>query len=840
MKSRSAAIAILIGVAFYGGAKLGWALSLPPDHIATFWPPNAFVLAALLLTQRRRWWIWFLAMAPAYLAGALQNDYSVQRTLIFFAANCTEILLAGTALRLSLGSRIKLDRLRDMVQFLLWAVLIAPAISASMASLVTISDPEVSPWLAWRVWFLGDALAHLALTPVLILWIDFGLGRVRDVKFARLTEASALGLSLLVVGMLSLGIEIGSRGNTPALLYSPLPFLLWATIRFGSQGASSAVFLVTLLAIWNAINGSGPFTANTTADNVLSLQLFLMAFSVPVLLLGSLLSERDRAREELERYQGQLEASVKESSVELRESQGLLRRILESMTDGVLVLDEDFHYVFWNNAMERISKVPRERLIGSDLRPWDVFPHLREGVEELMRQAMRGDGSSRNGIPFRLPDGTEGITDEIYLPLQDDAGRINGIVGVIRDVTQRNQAEKERVELERQVQQAQKMESLGVLAGGIAHDFNNLLMGILGHAELAMGSLESSSPARTDVNGIIESTKRASDLTNQMLAYSGKGRFVVEDLDLSRLVREMINLLEVSVSKKAALRYELEDGLPAIEADGTQIRQVVMNLITNASEAIGDRSGVISIRTGLADCDREYFKGAYPDEKLSPGAYAYLEVADTGIGMDADTLARIFEPFYTTKFTGRGLGLAAVLGIMRGHRGAIKIHSELGQGTVFKALIPAVDRSATVVADEPLEAPGWHPTGLALLVDDNETVLAVTSQYLERMGCEVITATDGREALEVFEQRSDEISFVILDLTMPHMDGDECFRELRRVRSDVLVILTSGYNEQELTQRFVGHGFAGFLQKPYGAVQLTAKLRGIFPGSSPRNSEDPL
>ncbi|MCP4004663.1 MAG: PAS domain-containing protein, partial [bacterium] len=544
MKSRSAAIAILIGVAFYSGAKLGWALSLPPDHIATFWPPNTFVLAALLLTQRRRWWIWFLAMAPAYLAWALQNDYSVQRTLIFFAANCTEILLAGTALRLSLGRRIKLDRLRDMVQFLLWAVLIAPAISASMASLVTFSDPEVSTWLAWRVWFLGNALAHLALTPVLIVWIGFDLGRVRDVKFARLTEASALGLSLLVVGMLSTGIEIESRGNTPALLYSPLPFLLWATIRFGSRGACSAVFLTTLLTIWNAINGNGPFTANSAADNVLSLQLFLMAFSLPVLLIGSLQSERDQARKKLEKYQGQLEVSVEESTAELHESQGLLRSILESMTDGVLVLDKDFHYVFWNNAMEGISNTPREQLIGSDLRPWDVFPHLRrEGADELMRQAMRGDGVSRNHIPFRLPDGTEGITDEIYLPLQDDSGRINGIVGVIRDVTERSQAEKERVELERRVQQAQKMESLGVLAGGIAHDFNNLLMGILGHADLAMRSLESSSPARADVNGIIESTKRASDLTNQMLAYSGKGRFVVEDLDLSRLVREMINLL---------------------------------------------------------------------------------------------------------------------------------------------------------------------------------------------------------------------------------------------------------------------------------------------------------
>jgi CheY-like chemotaxis protein len=368
-----------------------------------------------------------------------------------------------------------------------------------------------------------------------------------------------------------------------------------------------------------------------------------------------------------------------------------------------------------------------------------------------------------------------------------------------------------------------------VLAGGIAHDFNNLLTGVLGHAELALGNLPPGSPAQANIAGIMDSARAAAELTHQMLAYSGRGQFVVEALDLNRLVAGMARLLEVSISKKALIKYELADGLPAIEADGTQLRQVAMNLIVNASEAIGDRSGVISLATRLVDCDREYFRGAPPEETLPPGRYVALEVGDTGCGMDKETRERIFEPFFTTKFTGRGLGLAAVLGIVRGHGGTIKIASEPGKGTEFQLLFPALDELPVSSGEEEAKPAGsWRGTGTVLLVDDEERVLRVGKLFLERAGFDVLTAPDGRAALEIFERRVDDITCVVLDLTMPEMDGAQCFHELRRIREDIAVILSSGYSQQDLTQRFAGRGFAGFVQKPYLGSELTAKLKAIL------------
>ena len=261
---------------------------------------------------------------------------------------------------------------------------------------------------------------------------------------------------------------------------------------------------------------------------------------------------------------------------------------------------------------------------------------------------------------------------------------------VISDITERKQAEEQKQTLERRLQQAQKLETLGVLAGGIAHDFNNLLMVILGNTELALFRLSPMSPARDNLQEIEKASDRAAELVNQMLAYSGRGRFVVEPININELVQEMAHLLEISISKKVVLNYHFAENLPTFDGDVTQIRQIIMNLITNASEAIGDNSGFIALSTGAMDCDHAYLNDvnevlqASLDEPLPEGIYTYLEVADTGCGMNAETVEKIFDPFFTTKFTGRGLGMSTVLGIMRGHKGALKIHSEIGKGTTFK------------------------------------------------------------------------------------------------------------------------------------------------------------
>jgi CheY-like chemotaxis protein len=300
----------------------------------------------------------------------------------------------------------------------------------------------------------------------------------------------------------------------------------------------------------------------------------------------------------------------------------------------------------------------------------------------------------------------------------------------------------------------------------------------------------------------------------------------------------MGHLLEVSISKKAIIRYNFADNLPPADCDATQIRQVIMNLITNASEAIADRSGVISLSTGVMNCDRAYLDSinetlrAGLNEPLNPGRYVYIEVADTGCGMDAETIERIFDPFFTTKFTGRGLGMAAVLGIVHGHHGAVKIYSEVGRGTTFKVLFPvseSLEHAAATRNESTDQDQAWRGRGTVLIADDEESVRTVGQQMLTRMGFDVLTASDGRQAVDMFRDHADKIVCILLDLTMPHLDGEQAFGELRRVRADVRVILCSGYNEQDATQRFVGKGLAGFIQKPYNMTELKEKLAGILP-----------
>ncbi len=399
------------------------------------------------------------------------------------------------------------------------------------------------------------------------------------------------------------------------------------------------------------------------------------------------------------------------------------------------------------------------------------------------------------------------------------------LYGAATDITERKLAEEERQNLEQQMLHAQKLESLGVLAGGIAHDFNNILMAIIGNADLALMRINKESPAVENLHRIEQAAARAADLAKQMLAYSGKGKFVIENIDLNILLEEMLHMLEVSISKKAVLRFNPHQHLPTVEADITQMRQIVMNLVINASEAIGEKSGVIAITTGCMDCDRSYLKDVWLDENLQGGLYVYLEIADSGCGMDRNTLAKLFDPFFTTKFTGRGLGMAAVLGIVRGHRGAIKVYSEKQRGTTFKILLPASSRPAEIFNGDS-NTNEWQGSGTVLLVDDEESVRGIGVEMLKELGFTTVTANDGREALEIFKSTPD-IAFVILDLTMPHMDGEQCFRELRQLKPDIKVIMSSGYNEQEVTQKFVGKGLAGFIQKPYRLSTLQEVIRGI-------------
>ena len=526
------------------------------------------------------------------------------------------------------------------------------------------------------------------------------------------------------------------------------------------------------------------------------------------------------------------EEALRESENELARFKSALDQTLECV---FMFRPEGFRFVYVNEgAMRQVGYSEAELLTMS---PLDIRPtHTLASFQQMVQGLLAGTPSSLFfETVHRHKDGHD-IPVEINVQFVQQMDREPRFVAIARDITERKRAEEEKLGLERQIQQAQKLESLGVLAGGIAHDFNNILATILGNADLALERLSPHSPARINIQDIEKASRRAADLAKQMLAYSGKGRFVVEPIDLGEFIEEMAHLLEVSISKKAVLKYNFADNLPPFNGDATQIRQIIVNLIINATEAIGNRSGVIAISTGAMHCDHSYLEGIDSsvivglEEPLAEDIYVYLEVADTGCGMDAKTLEKIFDPFFTTKFTGRGLGLSATLGIVRGHKGAIKIYSEVGKGTTFKVLFPAsespVHRAA--LPEEEGVAGTWHGEGTILIVDDEETICAMGRQMVEYMGFTALTAADGREALEVFREHSAEIVCVLLDLTMPHMDGEETFRELRRMQPNVKVILCSGYNSQTATQNFTGKGLAGFIQKPYRMALLKETLAQLL------------
>ncbi len=513
----------------------------------------------------------------------------------------------------------------------------------------------------------------------------------------------------------------------------------------------------------------------------------------------------------------------------LRETHEALAAVFDASPAAIVTVDRQGRVTGWNPAAERMFGWSWSEVLGRF--PPYVPDDAQGEARRLMEEVSRGQVVSSREFRRVRKDGSEIRVLFSGAPLRDPDGQITGMVGILLDVTEARRAQEARRRLEAKMHEVQKLESLGLLAGGIAHDFNNLLMGVLGNADLALLKLAPESPARVHVEAIEKAARRAADLTNQMLAYSGKGRFVVERLDLNRLVEEMSHLLGTVISKKATIKFDLAPGLPPVEGDPTQLRQVVMNLITNASDAIGDRIGLITVTTGLMRADREYLQGTFLDEDLPEGEYVFLEVSDTGCGMDPATRARIFDPFFTTKFAGRGLGLAAVLGIVRAHRGAIKVYSEPGRGSTFKILLPRCDAAEGLVRTDPSPRADVDPfagSATVLLVDDDEAARTVAAMMLEEQGFEVIVAADGIEGVERFRAHAEEIRVVILDLTMPGLSGEEAFREIRRIRPDVPVVLTSGYNENDVTTRFAGKGVAGFIQKPFRTAELMEVLAGAL------------
>ena len=589
--------------------------------------------------------------------------------------------------------------------------------------------------------------------------------------------------------------------------------------RVGAVTMAASLAACTALA-WLETRGMLPGNVVTyTPFSTLLLVVVVFADIMMLLLLAvySIGKSYRRAQTELaERVQA--EEALQERTEELN-------RFFSFAIDLLCIVGTDGRFVRLNPAWETtlgfsLAELERRRFI-------DLVHPDEQAATRAVAAALAG-GQSVTGFVNRLRcrDGSCR-----WIEWQAAPGHGGMVYAAARDITERRNAEEERARMDAQLQQAQKLESLGILAGGIAHDFNNLLAGVVGNADILLSDLPPDSPLRPMAEMILEIAQRASGLCAQMLAYSGRGIIAHEPLDLNSAVLETTQILEASISKKAALHHDLAGDLPAIQGDPTQIRQIVMNLVINAAEALEEKTGDIDIRTGVVQCDGPYLETLHPAQERIPGKYVFLEVRDTGHGMDEATRARIFDPFFSTKFVGRGLGLAAVLGIVRNHRGGLRADSVPGQGTTFRVLFPALEAQASPADAARRNAVGdWRGCGAVLLVDDESAIRVVGANLLERLGFQVFTAEDGQRAMEVYAASAGAIVCVILDLTMPRMDGEETFDALRRHGCTAPIIISSGYSEYEVSERFAGKRVAGFLQKPYRLGALRQALQAALAG----------
>ena len=504
-------------------------------------------------------------------------------------------------------------------------------------------------------------------------------------------------------------------------------------------------------------------------------------------------------------------------------SEGHYRSLAEAIPQIVWTARADGQVDYHNQRFFDYTGLSEAESLGRDA--WRPILHPEDG--ETCRA--RWNQSLATGEVFEVESRFRRKSDGSYrwhlcraIPVRGFDGRVTKWFGTCTDVDdQRRSSEAMR--------EAQKLESIGLLAGGVAHDFNNLLTGILGNTSLVLEELPADSRLRPMLENVLLASERAADLTRQLLAYSGKGRFFVQPSDVSVLVREISSLIQSSVPKKVQLRLDLAPDLPLVDIDSAQIQQLIMNLVINGAEAIGeDRPGFVMVSTLLREVDQRYIAGNhFAFNAVPPGRYVAIRVRDTGCGMDDSVKSHIFDPFFTTKFTGRGLGLAAALGIVRGHKGGIRIETEPGEGAMFEVLLPA----GATQAPEPRpakQARELHGAGSVLVVDDEELVRAIATATLERFGYKVLQAENGREGVELFHHHADEISLVLLDMMMPVMGGEEALADIRQARPGVPVIGSSGYSESLAKERFGGKGLAAFLQKPYGARALAECVKQVL------------
>ncbi len=529
----------------------------------------------------------------------------------------------------------------------------------------------------------------------------------------------------------------------------------------------------------------------------------------------------------------ELEAANERLKIELaekrlaEEAMRMLERGVEQSIDGIVVIDLAGKVEFANQAWAKMHGHEVFDVVGRNLRLFHSAEQMEEAVKPCLEQ-VEMEGFFEGEIEHVKKDGSHFPTWMSVTLLQDPEEGPVGFVGVGRDISERRRSEHERRHLDSKLRQARRLESLGNLARAIANDYNNMLTPLVSNATVLLRDLHQGSASYDRVRLIEAAADRAADLTTQLLAYAGEDRKILREVDLGDLVREIADSLDKQVTAGAKLELELYEQPTPVAADPTQARRLIRNLVSNAFAALDGKPGTVTLRTRWADVDASDFQDADLAEACEPGRYVLLEVADTGSGISDEVRAKMFDPFYSTRPSARGLGLAAVFGIVRGHGGAIKVRSQPEEGTAIRVLFPILENPTTVVDPSPPAEADYQGSGKVLVVDDEELIREVSEWILEERGFQVLTAADGVEALELFRRDSALIRVVLLDNHMPKMDGEAVLRELHRLQPAARVILMSGYPEKDVTRNLKGLGLAGFLKKPFRPHDLMGKVRQVL------------
>ncbi len=796
------------GLAYY--LLAAYAVSLPfHAKLPLFlWPAHGLALGVLLRVPPRRWPSYLVLVLIASVAIGVERGYPLEQVAATAALNCAEPFVVAVGLLRLAGPRVNIDTLKGLSALLVGIVPLVGIMAVLDASYSVVRFPAPFRY-QWSVTFISTTLGMLLTAPLILAWSRSGMHEALAVARERLPEIVVLFAGLVI----STNYVFGVRPQTafiPPLAYLCAPFLLWAALRFGLRAATLGLALFGLIVYWHTAHGFGPYAPDAIPDlrALLHVQGYLATIVVTTLFAAVLLVERQEAARETQAWRDRHEAVIRASGSLLYE------------------FDPAAGHVVWDGDLRAVLGTSRDGL--ATMAQWveRVHPDEQARVKGLLHKLVSGEiGHMALEYRFRRDDGeyvTVGVN--AYRIGESGQGEADSrrVIGFVKDVSDKVRAEEERQRLAAQLRQAEKMKAVGQLAGGIAHDFNNILGAILGYGELAQRKAEGE--MRRYLDTIMSAGNRAKSLVSQILSYSRAENAERLPVIVAPIAQEVCDLMRGSSPPTIEVRFESDAGEASVLADPTRLHQLLMNLCTNAVQAMGE-GGVLGVRI---TCEAVTAARKVRTGEMAPGDYVRLCVSDTGHGIAPEVLDRIFEPFFTTKPAGRGtgLGLALVHAVVSEHHGFLEVSSELGRGTTFEVWLPqvAVEEGAAEAREEAPMGEGQ----CILAVDDEPEVLAALEEMLAALGYEPVGFCDSREALEAARANPRRFDAVVSDEVMPQMTGTQLAIELRKLRPSLPIVIASGYGGAGFETRALSAGVNRVLKKPYRMGDLAESLATFF------------